>query len=304
MSATVELHGQFVLGDRPVGRVGYCTMKLCGRGGSGPIQDPRAGVAVLRRAVERGIDHIDTSALFGPHLANDLVHEALHPYPEGLTIATRVGGRRTADGGWVEGLSPEEVRHQVQDNLDHLGLDVLDLVYIRLPGVGEPAERSLAEPFEALAALQQEGLVRHLGVSHVTARQVAEAQSIAPLTSVQNHYNLMHRTDDDLVDSLAVQGIAYMALEGMSYTTFFPQGGMSSEQSALLGSVARRVGASPDQVAMAWLLHRAPNVLVAPGASTVAELDAALEAAALVLDPTDMAELGRIISVPEDHLEH
>jgi pyridoxine 4-dehydrogenase len=294
MSITAERPLQFVLSDRPVQRLGYCAMKLSGRGAAGPPQDREAAVAVLRRAVERGVDHIDTSELFGPHVINELIREALHPYPEGLMIATRVGGRRTADGDWTEALGPEDVRQEVQDNLDHLGLDVLDLVYVRLPGVGEPAERSLAEPFEALAALQQEGLIRHLGVSHVTPRQVAEARGIAPVACVQNHYNLMHRTDDDLVDSLARLGIAYTALEGMSYTTFFPQGGMNAGQSAVLETVARRVGASPVQAAIAWLLARSPNLLVAPGASSVEDLEANLGTAALVLNSADLAELDRI----------
>jgi pyridoxine 4-dehydrogenase len=297
MSITTERPRQFLLGDRPVQRMGYCAMKLSGRGAAGPPQDHEAAVAVLRRAVERGVDHIDTSELFGPHVINELIHEALHPYPEGLMIATRVGGRRTADGGWAEALGREDVRQEVQDNLDHLGLDVLDLVYVRLPGVGEPTERSLAEPCEAVAALQQEGLIRHLGVSHVTPRQVAEAQGIAPVACVQNHYNVMHRTDDDLVDSLDRLRIAYTALEGMSYTTFFPQGGMNVEQSAVLETVARRVGASPVQVATAWLLARSPNLLVAPGASSVEDLEANLQAAALVLSPSDLAELDRIATL-------
>ena len=299
MLITGERPRQFVLGDRLVHRLGYCAMKLCRRGADGPPQNREAAVAVLRRAVAGGVDHIDTSELFGPHVINELIHEALHPYPEGLLIATRVGGRRTADGGWAEALGPEDLRQEVEDNLDHLGLDVLDLVYLRLPGVGEPGERSLAEPFESLAALQQEGLVRHLGVSHVTRRQVAEAQGTAPVACVQNHYNLMHRADDDLVDSLAGLGIAYTALEGMSYTTFFPQGGMNAEQSAVLETVARRVGASPVQVATAWLLARSPNVLVAPGASSVADLEANLEAAAVVLTADDLTELDRIDSLAE-----
>jgi len=294
MSITAERSRQFVLGDRPVQRLGYCAMKLCWRGAAGPPQDREAAVAVLRRAVERGVDHIDTSELFGPHVINELIHEALHPYPEGLMIATRVGGRRTADGGWAEALGPRDVRREVRDNLDHVGLDVLDLVYVRLAGVGVPAERSLAEPWEAVAGLQQEGLVCHLGVSHVTPRQVAEAQGIAPVACVQNHYNLMHRTDDDLVDGLDRLGIAYTALEGMSYTTFFPQGGMNAEQSAVLETVARRVAASPVQVATAWLLARSPNLLVAPGASSMEDLESNLEAASLVLSPADLAELDRI----------
>jgi aryl-alcohol dehydrogenase-like predicted oxidoreductase len=225
---------------------------------------------------------------------NDLIREALHPYPEDLVIVTRVGARRTPEGGWEEALAPDELRRSVEEECAHLGLDALHVANLRMPGLGEPAERSLAEPFEALAQLQQEGLVRGLGVSHITSRQVAEARSIAPLACVQNHYNLIHRTDDDLVAELAREGIAYTALEGVSYTSFFPMGEMEPAQSEVLGAVAQRVGASPLQVAMAWLLARSPNVLLIPGATTVAELEQALAAAEVVLGPAEIEELDRI----------
>ena len=225
---------------------------------------------------------------------NDLIREALHPYPEDVVIVTKVGGRRTTDGGWAEALGPDELRQEVQDNLDHLGLDVLDVVSLRMPGVGEPAERSLAEPFEALAKLQQEGLIRHLGVTHVTPHQVAEARSIAPVTRVENHYNLIHRVDDPLIDALAQDEIAYTALEGFPYTTFFPHGGLTPPQSAALETVARRLEARPLQAVMAWLLARSPNLLVIPGASSVAQLEENLAAAAVMLSPDDLEELDRI----------
>jgi pyridoxine 4-dehydrogenase len=299
MPVAAKRSGQFSLGDRAVARMGYGCMKLTGPGFAGPPADREAALAVLRRAVELGVDHIDTSDLFGPHVVNELIREALHPYPEDLVIVTRVGARRTMDGGWAEALRPEELRQEVHDNLDRLGLDVLDVVHLRMPGVGEPAERSLAEPFEALAKLQQEGLIRHLGVSHVTIRQFAEARSIAPVACVQNHYNLIHREDDPLVDALAREEIAYTALEGISYTTFFPRGGLTPPQSAALETVARRLEATPIQVVLAWLLARSPNLLLIPGTSTVAQLQENLAAAALMLDPVELQELDRIGGIGE-----
>jgi aryl-alcohol dehydrogenase-like predicted oxidoreductase len=277
-----------------VNRLGFGGLKLTGPRILGPPPDRQAVLTVLRRAVELGVNHIETSDHYGPHVVNDLISQALQPYPEDLVILTKVGARRAPDGGWIEALHPAELRRAVQDNLDHLKLDVLDVVHLRMPGLGEPAERSLAEPFEALAQLQQEGLVRHLGLSHVTTRQVTEARAIAPVASVQNHYNLIHRTDDLLIDELARSGIAYTALEGMSYTVFFPQGGLTSPQSAALEAVARRLGAEPVQVVMAWLLTRSPNMLVIPSATSVAQLQANLAAAALVLGTDDMAALDRI----------
>jgi pyridoxine 4-dehydrogenase len=294
MTTTAAGSEQVTLGDRTVHRMGYGGMKLTGPRVTGPPADREAALAVLHRAVELGVDHIDTSGLYGPHVVNDLIREALHPYPEDLVIVTRVGARRTPEGGWDEALDPDGLRRSVEEDLEHLGLDALHVALLRMPGLGEPAERSLAEPFEALAQLQQEGLVRQLGVGHITARQVAEARGIAPLACVHNHYNLIHRTDDRLVEELARDGIAYTALEGISYTSFFPMGEMTPPQTAVLETVAQRVGASPLQVAMAWLLARSPNVLLIPGATTVAELEQALAAAEVVLGPAEIEELDRI----------
>jgi len=290
---TAARSGQYRLGSREVNRIGFGGMKLTGPRLMGPPADREAAIAVLRRAVELGVEHLETTTHYGPNIVNELVREALHPYPEGLAIASKVGARRTPDGGWVPALSPAELRRAVQENLDQLGLDALDVVDLRMPGAGghQSAEGSLAEPFEALAQLQQEGLVRHLGVCHVTPAQVAEARSIAPLACVQTDYNLVNRTDDDLVDDLAQSGIAYLAVQGLSYTSVFLFRGPTPEQSAVLGAVARRVGGTPEQVAMAWLLARSPNLLLVPSATSVAELEEHLAAAALVLDPVDLAEL-------------
>jgi aryl-alcohol dehydrogenase-like predicted oxidoreductase len=278
--------------------MGYGGMKLTGPRVTGPPADRDAALAVLSRAVELGVDHLDTSGLYGPHVVNDLIREALHPYPEDLVIVTRVGARRTPEGGWEEALTADELRRSVEEDLEHLGLDALHVANLRMPGLGEPEdERSLAEPLEALARLQQEGLVRQLGISHITSRQVAEARGIAPLACVQNHYNLIHRTDDRLVEELARDGVAYVALEGISYTSFFPMGEMSPPQSAVLAAVAQRVGASPMQVAIAWLLARSSNVLVIPSATSVAELEELLAAGEVTLDPADTEELDRIVTM-------
>jgi aryl-alcohol dehydrogenase-like predicted oxidoreductase len=261
-------------------------MKLAGPHVMGPPADRDAAVAVLRRAVELGVNHIDTSDYYGPHAVNELIRDALHPYPEDLVIVTKVGARRTPEGHWPEALTPDELRSAVQDNLDHLGLDVLDVVNLRLPGEDEPVERSLAEPFEALAQLQEEGLIRHLGVSNVTTQQVAEAQSIARVVCVQNHYNVVHRHDDPLVDALAREGIAFVP--------FFPLGGFTPIQSAALETVARVLETTPMQVALAWLLARSPNLLLIPGTSSVAHLEENMTAAARVLGPTELEALDRI----------
>src|SRR3954451_13295675 len=297
MTTTSEITGRFPLGDRAVNRMGFGGMKLTGRRLMGPPADPEAGLAVLRRAVERGGDHIDTSATCGPRVVNELIHEALHPYPEDLVIVTKVGAHRAPDGAWAEALAPAELRQAVQDNLDGLELDVLDVVNLRMPGLAEPVERSLAEPFEALVELQQEGLIRHLGVCHVTSRQVAEARAIAPLACVQNHYNLIHREDDPVIDALAREGIAYAALEGISYTAFFPVSELTALQSEALEAIARRVEASPMQVVLAWLLTRSPNLLVIPGATSVAQLEENLAAASLVLGSVELAELDRVAGI-------
>ena len=297
MTTTATGSGRVTLGDRTVHRMGYGGMKLTGPRVTGPPGDREAALAVLHRAVELGVDHVDTSGLYGPNVVNDLIREALDPYPEDLVIVTRVGARRTPEGGWDEALTPDGLRRSVEEDLEHLGLDALHVANLRMPGLGEPAERSLGEPLEALAQLQQEGLVRQLGVSHITGRQVAEARSIAPLACVQNHYNLIHRTDDDLVEELARDGIAYTALEGISYTSFFPMGEMTPEQSAVLDTVAQRVGASPVQVAIAWLLARSPNVLVIPSATSVAQLEELLATSEVALRPADLEELDRIVTM-------
>jgi pyridoxine 4-dehydrogenase len=285
-TTTAEKSGRFTLGDRSVHRLGYGAMQLAGPHVMGPPADRDAAIAVLRRAVELGVDHIDTSDYYGPHVTNEIIREALHPYPDDLVIVTKVGARRTPDGDWPEALAPDELRQAVHDNLDHLGLDVLDVVNLRLPGFAEPVERSLAEPFEALAQLQQEGLIRHLGVSNVTTQQYAEARAIAPVVCVQNHYNLVHRHDDALVDALARDGVAYVP--------FFPLGGFTPLQSAALDTVARRLESTPMQVALTWLLARSPNLLLIPGTSSVAHLEENLQAAARVLGPAELDELDRI----------
>jgi aryl-alcohol dehydrogenase-like predicted oxidoreductase len=273
-----------------VNRIGYGAMQLAGPGVMGPPADRDAAIAVLRRAVELGVDHIDTSDYYGPFVVNDLIREALHPYPDNLVLVTKVGALRTPDGGWPEALSADELRQAVHDNLGHLGVDVIDAVNLRLPGFAEPVERSLAEPFETLAELQQEGLIRHLGVSNVTPQMLAEAQQIAPVACVQNHYNLVHRQDDPFIDALAREGIPYVP--------FFPLGGFTPLQSTALETVARRLEASPMQVALAWLLARSPNLLLIPGTSSVAHLEQNLAAAALVLGPRELEELDQMGGTP------
>jgi pyridoxine 4-dehydrogenase len=295
MTITAERSGQFPLGGRPVNRLGYGSMQLAGPHVMGPPADRDAAIAVLRRAVELGVDHIDTSDYYGPHVVNELIREALHPYPDELTIVTKIGARRTPDGEWPEALSPDELRQAVHDNLDHLGLDVLDVVNLRLPGFARPIERSLAEPFEALVELQQQGLVRHLGVSNVTAQMLAEAQSIGQVACVQNHYNLVHRDDDPLIDALAREGIPYVP--------FFPLGGFSPIQSAALETVAGRLETTPMEVALAWLLARSPNLLLIPGTSSVAHLEQNLESAARVLGPVELEELDQIGGTGESNPE-
>jgi aryl-alcohol dehydrogenase-like predicted oxidoreductase len=286
MTTTAEKSGRYALGDRSVNRLGYGAMQLAGPHVMGPPAERDAAIAVLRRAVELGVDHIDTSDYYGPHVTNEIIREALHPYPDELTIVTKVGARRTPDGQWPEALTPEELRRAVHDNLDHLGLDVLDVVNLRLPGFAAPVERSLAEPFETLIELQQQGLIRHLGVSNVTTQMLAEAQSIGRVVCVQNHYNLVHRDDDQLIDALAREGIAYVP--------FFPLGGFTPIQSAALETVARRLETTPMEVALAWLLARSPNLVLIPGTSSVAHLEQNLESAARVLGPVELEELDQI----------
>jgi aryl-alcohol dehydrogenase-like predicted oxidoreductase len=286
MTTTAEKSGQFPLGDRSVHRIGYGAMQLSGPHVMGPPADREGAIAVLRRAVELGVDHIDTSDYYGPHVTNEIIREALHPYPEHLTIVTKVGARRTPEGEWPEALEADELRQAVHDNLDHLGVDALDVVNLRMPGFAAPVQRSLAEPMETLAGLQQEGLIRHLGISNVTPQMFAEAQGIAPVVCVQNHYNLVHRSDDPLVDALAAQDVAYVP--------FFPLGGFSPIQSAALETVARRLESTPMQVALAWLLARSPNLVLIPGTKSIEHLEQNLEASARVLGPVELAELDRI----------
>jgi pyridoxine 4-dehydrogenase len=273
--------------DLTVTRMGYGAMQLAGPGVFGPPKDRDAAIAVLREAIELGITHIDTSDYYGPHVTNRIIKEALHPYPDSLHIVTKVGALRDAEGGWPQALAPEQLRQAVYDNLDNLGLDALDVVNLRVGGFDSPTPGSIAEPFTALAEMQQEGSIKHLGVSTVIAEQIAEAQSIAPIVCVQNFYNLAHRVDD-LIDSLAAQGIAYVP--------YFPLGGFSPLQSDTLESVATRLDATPMAVALAWLLQRSPNILLIPGTSSVAHLRENVAGAALTLSEDDLTELNSIAS--------
>jgi pyridoxine 4-dehydrogenase len=286
MTFTAEKSGQFQLGDRTVHRMGYGAMQLAGPHVMGPPADRDGAIAVLRRAIELGVNHIDTSDYYGPHVTNEIIREALHPYPEDLTLVTKIGARRTADGHWPEALSPDEVRSALHDNLDHLGVDAIDVVNLRMPGFADPVERSLAEPFETLAELQEQGLIKHLGVSNVTYQQLAEAQGIARVVCVQNHYNVVHRDDDPMIDALAREGIAYVP--------FFPLGGFTPLQSAALETVARRLETTPMEVALAWLLARSPNILLIPGTKSIEHLESNHESAARVLGPVELEELDRI----------
>jgi aryl-alcohol dehydrogenase-like predicted oxidoreductase len=272
--------------DLKVTRVGYGAMQLAGPGVFGPPRDRDAAIAVLREAVQLGITHIDTSDFYGPHVTNQIIREALHPYPEELHIVTKVGALRDAEGGWPHARSPEQLRHAVKDNLSNLGLEALDIVNLRVGGFDSPEPGSIAESFTALAQLQQEGLIKHLGVSTVSAEQIAEAQSIAPIVCVQNFYNIANRGDDALIDSLAAQGIAYVP--------YFPLGGFTPLQSGTLESVAASLNVTPMAVALAWLLQRSENILLIPGTSSVSHLRENIAAAALTLSEDDLAELNSI----------
>ncbi|WBB57464.1 aldo/keto reductase family oxidoreductase [Verrucosispora sp. WMMD573] len=278
--------GTWKLGDRAVTRFGYGAMQLAGPWVMGPPADRDGALAVLREAVDLGISHIDTSDAYGPHVTNELIREALHPYPESLLIATKVGANRDARGGWPTARRPEDLHRQVHENLRSLGVDTLDLVNMRMGDAEGPQPGSIIEAFETLAALQQEGLIRHLGVSNVTAEQVAEARAVAPVVCVQNLYNLAHRHDDDLVEQLAADGIAYVP--------FFPLGGFSPVQSEALSAVAARLGSTPMSVALAWLLQRSPNILLIPGTSKVAHLRENVVGAGLSLSAEDIAALDGI----------
>jgi pyridoxine 4-dehydrogenase len=279
--------GVFRLGDRTVNRMGYGAMQLAGPGVFGPPKDRDTALAVLREAVAAGVDHIDTSDFYGPHVTNQLIREALQPYPDDLVIVTKVGAVRGADASWNPAQSPAQLTQAVHDNLRNLGLHVLEVVNLRVMGeVHAPSEGSIVQQFTALAELRRQGLIRHLGLSNVTAAQVGEARAIAPVVCVQNHYNLAHRADDALVDELAGQGIAYVP--------FFPLGGFSPLQSGALSNVAARLGATPMQVALAWLLHRAPNILLIPGTSSPVHLRENLAAAELTLPADALAELDAV----------
>jgi pyridoxine 4-dehydrogenase len=291
-----KLGGRFTFPGtlRTVHRMGYGAMQLSGPGIWGPPRDPDEAVAVLREAIESGVDHIDTSDFYGPHVTNQIIKQALHPYPSELVIVTKLGGRRPPDRSWQPAVSPEELIQGVHDNLRNLGLDALDIVNYRHMGAGlGPEEGSIANKVEVLADLQRQGLIRHIGLSNVTAAQVAEAQKITDIVGVQNLYNLAQRQDDSFIDDLARQGIPYVP--------FFPLGGFTPLQSSTLSSVAERLGATPMQVALAWLLHRSPNILLIPGTSSRGHLRENLGAAQLALDPKALAELDGIAAAPVPH---
>jgi len=283
VSETTLPGGTWTLGDRTVSRFGYGAMQLSGPWVMGPPADPRAAVAVLREALALGINHIDTSGAYGPRVTNELIREALHPYPDSLLIATKVGAVRDADGGWPTARRPEDLRAQVLGDLELLGVETLELVNLRMGDASGPQPGSAGEAFEALVELKEQGLVRHLGLSNVTPAQVAEARRIAPIVCVQNMYNLAHRQDDDLLDELAADGIAYVP--------FFPLGGFTPLQSVALSDVAARLGATPMSVALAWLLQRSPNILLIPGTSRVAHLRENVAGAALRLGEQELADL-------------
>lgn len=288
--STVDQSGTFTLGDRKVKRLGYGAMQLAGPGVFGPPKDRDAALTVLREAVESGVDHIDTSDFYGPHVTNQLIREALHPYRDDLVIVTKVGARRGEDKSWIPAFSREELTKAVHDNLRNLGLDVIDVVNLRLMfSVYGPAEGSLEAPLTVLADLQRQGLIRHIGLSNATATQIAEGRGIAKIVCVQNQYNLAHRDDDALIDDLARDGVAYVP--------FFPLGGFSPLQSSTLSDVAARLNATPMQVALAWLLRRAPNILLIPGTSSVGHLRENLAAAELVLPDAAVRELDQVGSI-------
>ncbi|SJM33349.1 aldo/keto reductase family oxidoreductase [Mesorhizobium delmotii] len=282
--SSIDLSGTFTLGDRTVRRLGYGAMQLAGPGVFGPPKDHGAALAVLREAVALGANHIDTSDFYGPHVTNLLIREALAPYSDNLTIVTKIGARRGADGSWLPAFSAEELTQAVHDNLRNLGLDVLDVVNLRIMfDAHGPSEGSIEAPFTVLAELQRQGLVSHIGLSNVTSAQIEEARRIARIVCVQNQYNLAHRGDDASIDKLACDGIAYVP--------FFPLGGFNPLQSSSLSGVAQRLGATPMQVALAWLLRRAPNILLIPGTSSVEHLRENLAAAELDLPKDAVKEL-------------
>jgi aryl-alcohol dehydrogenase-like predicted oxidoreductase len=288
--ASISQSATFTLGGRTVKRLGYGAMQLAGPGVFGPPKDRDAALAVLREAVASGVDHIDTSDFYGPHVTNQIIREALHPYPDDLVIVTKIGARRGEGGSWLPAFSPEELTQAVHGNLRNLGLDMLDVVNLRIMlDAHQPAEGSIEAPLTVLAELQRRGLVRHVGLSNVTPAQIAEARRICEIVCVQNQYNLAHRGDDSMIDDLVRVGIAYVP--------FFPLGGFMPLQSSALSNVAQRLRATPMQVALAWLLRRAPNILLIPGTSSVAHLRENLAAPALILSEDDLAELNGIVPV-------
>ncbi|MEM5338341.1 aldo/keto reductase family oxidoreductase [Paraburkholderia azotifigens] len=283
----LNLADTFTLAGRQVRRMGYGAMQLAGPGVFGPPKDRDACIAVLREAVASGVNHIDTSDFYGPHITNQLIREALHPYPADLTLVTKLGAIRGDDGAWLAAPEPDDLRRGVHDNLRNLGIDVLDVVNIRIMGsIHSPAEGSIEKQVTALAEMQREGLVKHIGLSNVTATQIEEAQRIVEIVCVQNHYNLVHREDDALVAQLAAQGIAYVP--------FFPLGGFTPIQSSALSDVAGALNATPMQVALAWLLHRSPNILLIPGTSSLLHLRENMQAAQLRLSDAVLAQLDAI----------
>jgi pyridoxine 4-dehydrogenase len=278
--------GTWALGDLTVTRFGYGAMQLAGPGVMGPPFDRDSALAVLGEVIDLGITHIDTADAYGPRITNQLIREALYPYPASLHIVTKVGATRDQHGGWPPARKPDDLRRSVDQNLEDLGLDVLDLVNLRLGNAQGPQPGSLAEPFQTLLELQQQGLIRHLGVSNATPDQIVEAQAIAPIVCVQNMYNLAYRQDDQLIDTLAEDGIAYVP--------FFPLGGFTPLQSSVLSTVASRLDATPMSVALAWLLQRSPNILLIPGTSSAAHLRENIVGAGLALSEQDLAELDKI----------
>jgi pyridoxine 4-dehydrogenase len=278
--------GVFRLGNRQVNRLGYGAMQLAGPHVFGPPKDRDAALAVLREAVASGVNHIDTSDFYGPHVTNELIREALYPYPDDLVIVTKVGAVRGSDASWIPALAPADLERAVHDNLRNLKVDALDVVNLRVGGVHGPSDGSIEAQLAALAALQRQGLIRQLGLSNVTRGQIEQARGIAEIVCVQNHYNLVHRDDDALIGELAASGVAYVP--------FFPLGGFTPLQSSTLTEVAAQLGATPMQTALAWLLHRAPNILVIPGTSSVAHLRENLASAALALPEDALAELDGI----------
>lgn len=288
MIEQTDLAGSFTLPgtSMPVSRMGYGAMQLAGPGVWGPPRDVNAAIAVLREAVESGVNHIDTSDYYGPHVTNELIKEALHPYPDGLVIVTKLGARRGADKSWIHALSRQELIDGVHDNRRNLGLDYIDVVNLRVGGMAEPSEGSIEEPLTVLAELKRQGLIRHIGLSNITPKQLSEAQTITEIVCVQNFYNVAHRNDDAFIRDLATQGIAYVP--------FFPLGGFTPLQSSALDSSAASLQATPMQVALAWLLQRSPNILLIPGTSSIEHLRENLRAATLQIPAEVLADLDAI----------